>query len=124
LIAVHSTKRKFNSFVQTLPLQNFLSGLQSNDSEQHQTKARTTMTTCDAIKHPVLADIESLENQTPEPGYDTWLREKVGATLQRVGNGKEELINHQDVLPLLAARMKVRLANSSNADSLGESSAG
>ena len=82
------------------------------------------MTTCDAIKHPVLADIESLENQTPESGYDTWLHEKVGATLQRVENGKEELINHQDVLPLLAARMKVRLANSSNADSLGESSAG
>ncbi len=69
------------------------------------------MTTCEAIKQPELADIESFKNPTPEPGYDKWLREKVGATLQRVENGEEEFIKHQDILPLLAARMKVRLAN-------------
>lgn len=51
------------------------------------------------------------KNEQPGPGYDAWLREKVGATLRRVESGEADFIEHQDVLPLLAARMAARLVD-------------
>ena len=41
----------------------------------------------------------------PEPGYETWLAEKVGATLADVESGKARLHDHDTAMKELAARI-------------------
>lgn len=43
------------------------------------------------------------------PGYDAWLRDKVGSTLRRVDNGESATIEHEDAMQQLRDRLKARL---------------
>ncbi len=66
------------------------------------------MALCELIQTPPTAEIELPPAQNGDSAYDAWLREKVGATLKKLELGGTDLIEQQDVLPLLAARMKAR----------------
>lgn len=44
------------------------------------------------------------------PGYDAWLVAKVTRSLQRIDNGKSELIEHDEAMRRLKARLAARFA--------------
>lgn len=46
-----------------------------------------------------------------EPGYEAWLLEKVTSTLRRVDSGETALIEHEDAMQQVRARLKARFPN-------------
>lgn len=44
-----------------------------------------------------------------DPGYDAWVRDKVGNTLRRVDSGESATIEHEDAMRQLRDRLKARL---------------
>lgn len=44
------------------------------------------------------------------PGYDAWLVAKVTRSMQRITNGKSELIEHDEAMSRLKARLAARFA--------------
>lgn len=46
-----------------------------------------------------------------EPGYDAWVLEKVTGTMRRVDSGEAALIEHEDALRQVRARLKARFSN-------------
>lgn len=45
-----------------------------------------------------------------EPGYDAWLLDKVTSTLRRVDSGETALIEHEDAMQQIRARLKARFS--------------
>lgn len=46
-----------------------------------------------------------------EPGYDGWLFDKVSTTMKRVDEGATELIEHDEAMAQLRARLKNRFGD-------------
>lgn len=49
-----------------------------------------------------------------EPEYDAWVLEKVTNTLRRIDSGETALIEHEDAMRQVRARLKARLSNSAS----------
>ncbi len=47
----------------------------------------------------------------PEPGYEDWLADKVGATLQKLESGQTRLHDHDTAMAALAQRIAALRAN-------------
>jgi prevent-host-death family protein len=47
-----------------------------------------------------------------EPEYDSWVREKVTNTMRRIDSGKTALIEHENAMQRVRARLKARFPNS------------
>lgn len=47
-----------------------------------------------------------------EPGYEAWLLDKVTRTMRRVDSGEATLIEHEDAMQQIRARLKARFSNS------------
>ena len=46
-----------------------------------------------------------------EPGYEAWLLDKVTRTMRRVDSGETALIEHEDAMQQIRARLKTRFSN-------------
>jgi prevent-host-death family protein len=47
-----------------------------------------------------------------EPGYGAWLLDKVTSTMRRVDSGETALIEHEDAMRQIRARLKARFSSS------------
>ena len=47
-----------------------------------------------------------------EPGYDAWLLDKVTSTMRRVDSGETGLMEHDEAIGQIRARLKARFSNS------------